>query len=115
MPQPGYTLSSLVENANHLRQLPKSSLQPGTWVFVKTANSVYTVHILQDGFCKVSGGWFDRKGLSPATTRISGCTWGGSTIKIDIAAACGLCMEFGNRLVTTPIKKIVVLPGGCEN
>jgi hypothetical protein len=37
---------------------------------------------------------------------IAGCTWGGSAIKIDIVAACGLCLEFTNRLTTSPIQKI---------
>jgi hypothetical protein len=41
---------------------------------------------------------------------ISGCTWGGKIIKKNIIAACGLCLEFSNRIVTTPIKKIFMIP-----
>ena len=109
------TLSSIVRSAGHLGELSKASLRPGDLVTVKTSNSVYSVRVLPDGFCRVTGGWFDRKGLSPATTRIAGCTWGGSAIKIDVAAACGLRMEFGNRLVTSTIEKIILLPHWLRN
>jgi hypothetical protein len=63
----------------------------------------------------VSGGWFDKKGLSPMTTRIAGCTWGGSAIKVDTAAVCGLRLEFGNRLITSTIQKIIHLPFVWQN
>lgn len=106
----GLSLSTIVGSAEHLHELPKEQLRPGDLVLIRTSNSLYTVRMLADGFCRVSGGWFDRKGLSPATTRIAGCTWGGSAIKIDIAAACGLRVEFVNRLVTTPIEMIVHFP-----
>jgi hypothetical protein len=106
----GLTLSAIVTSADHLRELPKDNLRPGDLVLIRTTNSLYTVRMLADGFCRVSGGWFDRKGLSPATTRIAGCTWGGSAIKINVAAACGLRVEFVNRLVTTPIEMIVHFP-----
>jgi len=53
--------------------------------------------------------------LSSAQLRISGCTWGGSAIKIDLIAACGLRIEFGNRLITSPIQKIFVLPQCMQN
>jgi hypothetical protein len=111
----GLTLSTIAGSAEHLQELPKESLRPGDLVLIRTSNSVYTVRVLPDGYCRVSGGWFDRKGLSPATTRIAGCTWGGSAIKIDIAAACGLRVEFVNRLVTTPITMIVHLPHWLGN
>lgn len=106
----GIPLSAIVASADHLRELPKDSLRDGDVVLVRTSNSLYTIRILEDGYCKVSGGWFDRKGLSPATTRIAGCSWGGSAIKINIAAACGLRLEFVNRLRTTPIELIVHFP-----
>jgi len=47
--------------------------------------------------------------MSPVTTSIAGCTWGGSSIKVNIVAACGLCLEFGNRLITSPIQRIIVV------
>ena len=35
--------------------------------------------------------------------------WGGSAIKHDIVAACGLFLEFGNWVITTRIQKIRVI------
>ncbi len=111
----GYSLSALVEQAQHLQQVRKADLCSGDWVFVKTCNSVYSIRVIGNGNYVVSGGWFDRKGVSPMKITINGCTWGGSAIKIDIVAACGLCLEFGNRLITSAIRKIFVLPCSSEN
>jgi len=104
----GYSLDKIVESSDHLKQVQKSDLHFGDVVLIHTLNSVYTVRVLQDNQYLVSGGWFDKNGLSPLKTTITGCTWGGSIIKIDIIAACGLCVEFGNRVVTSPIQKIIV-------
>ena len=49
------------------------------------------------------------------TVKINGCTWGGSAIKIDIVAAAGLCLEFGNKVRTSPIQKIALFPKGSIN
>ena len=57
----------------------------------------------------VSGGWFDQRGLSPATTTINGCTWGGSAIKTDLLAGPGLFLEFGNTVVTSRIRIVHVI------
>ena len=57
----------------------------------------------------VSGGWFDHEGLSPFKTSINGCTWGGRAIKVDVVAACGLFLEFGNQLITSRIQKVDVV------
>jgi hypothetical protein len=112
---PGRTLSSIAASAGHGGQLRKAELTPGDRVFVVTANSTYAIRVVDERTCLVSGGWFDRKGLSPARTRIVGCTWGGTTINLDVAAACGLCLEFSNRLVTSPIQRIIVLRRAREN
>jgi hypothetical protein len=92
-----------------LEQVCKKDLQFGDLVLITTRNSLYSVHVLDRGAYLVSGGWFDRKGMSPARTAIRGCTPGGSVIKMDIVAACGLRLEFGNRVVTTPIQKARVI------
>ena len=63
----------------------------------------------EDATYSISGGWFDSQGLSPARLSIAGCTWGGSVIKQDIVAACGLRLEFGNRVVTTRIREVRVV------
>ncbi len=109
------TLSTMVEHADRLQQVQKTSLSVGDCMVIKTCNSVYCMRALDDGFWSASGGWFDRKGVSPMKVRINGCTWGGSAIKVDIAAACGLCLEFGNRLVTSPIRRIFIFSHGSEN
>jgi hypothetical protein len=84
-------------------------LDTGDYVFVKTRNSLYSICKRADDLFEVSGGWFDRKGLSPAVLAIRGCTWGGSIINMGIVAARGLFIEFGNNLTTSPIRKIVVI------
>ena len=111
----GLTLASITRSADQLQEVRKSSLGFGDWVFVKTVKSLYRIRSLSGSLYEVSGGWFDKKGLSPAHLRISGCTWGGSAIKIDLIAACGLRIEFGNLLITSPIQKIFVLPQCMQN
>jgi hypothetical protein len=111
----GVALERIVEHSLHVRGLGKADLAPGDRVFVKTRNSLYDIRVLGNGMYSVSGGWFDKKGLSPMTTGIAGCTWGGSAIKVDIVAACGLSLEFGNRLITSTIQKVILLPLGWQN
>ncbi len=111
----GHTLSTLVDCTAHLQQVRKGDLRPGDRIIVLTLNSVYSIRVEGEGYYSVSGGWFDRKGLSPVKTTIMGCTWGGSAIKHDVIAACGLRLEFGNRLITSTIRKVFVLFNGSEN
>lgn len=103
------TLEAIVEHVDRLRAVHKADLHFGDWVLVTTVNSTYSIRVLEDRFYSVSGGWFDRKGLSPLRTTITGCTWGGSAIKLDIVAACGLHLEFGNGVVTSTIRKVGVI------
>ncbi len=102
------TLTLETYASNHLREVRKADLHPEDLIFVKTVQSTYRIKVKEGGQYEVSGGWFDRKGLSPTYLGITGCTWGGSAIKIDIVAACGLRLEFANRLITSPIQKIIV-------
>ena len=111
----GHSLEKIVEGTTHLKQVRKADLQYGDLLLITTHNSVYSVRVLDNDLYLVSGGWFDNKGLSPMKIRINGCTWGGSIIKIDIVAACGLCLEFGNRVVTTPIQKVCLIRYGSQN
>jgi hypothetical protein len=115
MTQAGYTLLGLVGHSQHLRQILKAELRVGDQVLVMTCNSTYSIRKAEGAFYYVSGGWFDRKGLSPLKTTIRGCTWGGSAIKLDIIAACGLRLEFGNRVITSPIRKAFVFPHSSQN
>jgi hypothetical protein len=103
------TLDSITRRANTLQQVRKSELDAGDWLQVTTRNSVYSIYVLDKGVYSISGGWVDQQGLSPLTTTINGCTWGGSVIKVDVAAACGLRLEFGKRVVTSTIQKVVVI------
>ena len=109
------TLGAIVEHADRLREVRKAELYYGDWVLVTTVYSTYSIHVLEDGFYSISGGWFDRKGLSPLKTTITGCTWGGSAIKVDIVAACGLHLEFGNGVVTSAIRKVDLIRFGRES
>ena len=113
--RPGVSLGNIVKNADKLQAVKKADLRPGDCVIVKTLNSAYTIRVEGGNKYLVSGGWFGKKGRTPATTTIAGCTCGGSAIKVDIIAACGLSLEFGNRLITSTIQKIFVLPRGCHN
>jgi hypothetical protein len=101
-----YTLTDIVEESQALNQLHKSSLKAGDTIILKTMNSVYLIKVLEEEQYAVSGGWFDKTYSSPVTTTINGCTWGSSIIKNDVVAACGLHLEFGNKVVTSRITEI---------
>lgn len=105
----GLTLRSLIQHSSPRIQLERSQLKPGDWLLVDTLNSKYVIYSVGDGSFVVSGGWFDLQRISPCPTTINGCTWGGSVIKPNTLAACGLRLEFGNRVVTTPIRGFRVL------
>ena len=102
------TLTSLTRKAETVKQVRKEELHLGDWLLVNTNNSRYLIRPLRDGFYSVSGGWFDKNKLSPFKTRITGCTWGGSAVKIDIVAALGRHVEFGNRVVTSAVRSFTV-------
>lgn len=106
------TLGAITGHTDQLVQVEKAGLREGDWIVVTTLNSTYSIRVLNDGFYKISGGWFDSQGLSPLRTTITGCTWGGSAIKVDIVAACGLHLEFGNRVVTSRIQQVGVFHFG---
>lgn len=103
------TLGAIVDHIKHLEVVCKADLELGDQILVTTRNSTYCIHVLQEDLYSVSGGWFDRQGLSPSKVAINGCTWGGRAIKWDIVAACGLHMEFGNQVVTSRIMEFQVI------
>lgn len=111
----GMDLSAIVARADELQLVRKADLRPGDQVLVRTHNSVYIIKVTDEGTYLVSGGWFDAKGLSPMRTTIAGCTWGGTVIKVDVVAACGLCLEFGNRLTTSAVQGIAIVPSPLQN
>ncbi len=107
------TLGAIVVQASGLEPVRKKDLRSGDWVLITTKNSLYSICFLGGDLYSVSGGWFDRKGVSPQKTTINGCTWGGSAIKNDIVAAPGLFLEFGNQVMTTRIQHVRVIR--CED
>jgi hypothetical protein len=100
------TLESLARDAALEHAVYRADLSLGDVVLVRTRNSRYSLLYLGDGSFLVRGGWFDQAGESPATVTVNGCTWGGSVIKTDVVAGRGLCLEFGNRVVTTRIQSV---------
>ena len=100
------SLDAVARRAERLEGVRRTDVRIGDWVIVETRNSSYWILGLGDGRYSVCGGWFDRRGLSPATITINGCTWGGSAILTDLIAGPGLFLEFGNRVVTTRIRQV---------
>ena len=103
------TLNAIADHTKRLEAVRKADLEMGDQVLVTTRQSIYSIHVLDEDLYSVSGGWFDRQGLSPLKVTINGCTWGGSAIKLDIVAARGLHLEFGNQVVTSRIKEFEVI------
>jgi len=111
----GVTLAEVLRQAPRLSAVRRSELTVGDVMVVRTRNSLYMLRADAHGYYHATGGWFDRKGLSPHRIAINGCTWGGAIIKVDVLAACGLCVEFSNRVVTSPVRAIVVLRAATFN
>ena len=103
------TVNAALEQVGRLEAVRKGDLRSGDRLLVSTENSVYSIRVHGDATYSISGGWFDNQGLSPVRMSIAGCTWGGTVIKCDILAARGLRLEFGNRVVTSPIREVRVL------
>ncbi len=104
-----YPLQAIVEQSDDLEGVRKRELRSGDRVLVRTRNSVYTIFVLDEDQYLVSGGWFDRHGVSPQQIGIAGCTFGGSAIKHDIVAARGLFLEFANQVMTTRIQNFKIV------
>jgi hypothetical protein len=103
------TVNAMLDQVGRIESVRKADLRKGDRLLVSTENSVYSIRVHEDATYSISGGWFDHQGLSPARIPIAGCTWGGSVIRCDIVAACGLRLEFGNRVVTSPIREVRVV------
>jgi len=114
IPRASRHLDAMVLRIAELPVVRKSVLGIGDCLIVRTRNSSYRIVSLGDGRFRVSGGWFDRNGASPATLTINGCTWGGTAIHADVAAARGLFLEFGNRVLTTRIQDVRLIPAAAS-
>ena len=115
MKNAGPDLITLIERSRQLQGVRRADLHAGDVVLVATRNSVYALHVLDQATYLVSGGWFDREGLAPLRTTVTGCTWGGCVLQSDVVAVCGMCLEFGNRVVTSTIQKVCVFRHGLLN
>lgn len=104
-------LINFIERIQKLPALYKSEISLGDYILVKTKNSIYELRVIKGDKFKVTGGWFDRKKKSPVQVTITGCGIGSSFVKTDLVAACRLCIEFGNRVITSTINTIVFLRG----
>jgi len=115
MPKYGLNLSDVVHHSDKIKHVLKDNLDQWDYLLVKTNNSLYKIKKVDQKLYEISGGWFDKKGLSPSKMIIRGCTWGGSVIHINMLAACGLRMEFGNNVITSPVNQIIVIRGNNLN
>jgi hypothetical protein len=111
----GYTLSSFGDMSARAGAVTRQEVLPGDSIMVRTQNSVYALRLGDDGAFSVSGGWFRRKGRENIRLTITGCSLGGNMIRVDTIVACGLSIEFGNRLVTSPVRSFFVLRNGWIN
>lgn len=113
--RPAHELSTLVENASNADGVRRGELNPGDVLLLYTQNSIYTVRVISPNRFSVSGGWFDLNNARGIETTIVGCTWGGSSIHRDFVASCGMRIEFGNRVLTSILQRIVRVPAAVMN
>lgn len=106
---------SCIRHASHARGVRRSDLHDGDVLILTTRNSVYMVKKIDATRFVVSGGWFDVHGQAGLVTSISGCTWGGTSIHRDLVASCGMRIEFGNRVLTSTLQKVVRIPAALLN
>jgi len=111
----GHSLSILTEHAEQAVGIRRNDVAPGDVIMLYTRNSVYQARVLKGGSFAVSGGWFDQHAEGELVTSIAGCTWGGKCINRDFIGSCGMRVEFGNRVITSVLQRIVLIPGGLLN
>lgn len=101
-------LKSFTNASNRAPALLKNEISTGDWIVVKTMNSVYVLTAGHAQQFRVSGGYFEKSPSGPVKTTVTGCGWGGSFMKFDAIAVCGLRMEFGNRIITSTISAFAI-------
>ena len=109
------TLDRITQCAHLYPQVRKDEISPGDWVIIRTVKSEYRLRALGNDLFEVSGGWFEKKGYTSMVVGVAGATWGGSAIMPKVLAACGLRVEFRNRLITSSVRSIVVWPWKMMN
>ena len=108
----GKSLKNLVGQIDRIPAVRKADLALGDCLIVNTRNSCYRLVSLGNGQFRVSGGWFEKAGMTDATTGINGCTFGGTVIHAGLAAGQGLFLEFDNNVRTTRIQRFRVIQQG---
>jgi len=111
----GFSLRKISNEIANLPILKQCEVESGDSVLIFTENSLYQIIRLSRELNLVFGGWFDRNNLSPQIVSIRGCSCGSSIMLTNIFAACGLHLEFSNRIVTSIIKKIILIRGNGKN
>lgn len=106
---------SCIRHATHARGVRRSDLKDGDVLILYTQNSVYTARKIDATRFVITGGWFDAHGQEGVATSIVGCTWGGSSIHREFVASCGMRVEFGNRVLTSTLQKVVRIPAALLN
>lgn len=101
-------LKSFTYTLNQGPMLLKNEISTGDRIIVKTMNSMYTLTAVDAKQFQVSGGYFEKRQSGPVKTTVTGCGWGGSSVKFDAIAVCGLRLEFGNRIVTSTITAFAI-------
>ncbi len=110
-----HSLSNLTDHASQATGVRRGDLNPGDVLMLYTLNSVYSARFLGDGTFAVTGGWFSQNHSDEVNTRIAGCTWGGKCIQQDLVASPGMRVEFGNRVLTSVVQRVVRIPGALLN
>ena len=110
-----HSLSALIEHATNASGVRRGDVLPGDVIVLHTRNSVYKARCLHDGKFAVSGGWFEQHYTGEFVTSITGCTWGGKCINREFLGSCGMRVEFGNRVITSVLQRVVRIPGTMMN
>jgi len=110
-----HSLSALTEHASSAVGVRRSDLKAGDVIMLYTRNSLYKARFLANGMFAVSGGWFDQNRGSETITSIAGCTWGGKCINREFVGSCGMRVEFGNRVLTSVLQRVVCIPAVLMN
>ena len=110
-----HLLTDLTQHASVAVGVRRAEVGPGYVLVLYTQNSVYSARCLGNGMFAVSGGWFETEGQPEVLTSIAGCTWGGKCIQQDLVASPGMRVEFGNRVLTSVLKRVVKIPASMMN
>ncbi len=99
----------------HAVSVLKINFKPEYTVYAATDNSTYAIsHSNKEGYYTVSGGWFSKEGQSGYEVKITGCLKKADdrSSKEEIfkgfIASCNMCIKFGNGVITSPVKEIII-------